>query len=76
MEDCRVAFDNLMAFPVTASGYSTDCMYSRAQLLKVAADCLVDPDARAHYNASLSSGDSKPHVLPADLPGALALLQV
>lgn len=74
-DECKFAFDALVK-PPKDSGYSTECIYSRAQLLKVAADCLVDGESRKHYNARLSTGSSEAQVLHGDMPGALALLQV
>lgn len=74
-DECKFAFDALVK-PPKDSGYSTECIYSRAQLLKVAADCLVDGESRRHYNARLSTGSSEAQVLHGDMPGALALLQV
>lgn len=58
-------------------GYSHDTLFSRAVLLKSAAECLADLESRRAYDAAAAAGGGA-HTLDVtreNLPGALVLLQ-
>lgn len=58
------------------SSYSTETLFSRAVILKAAADCLLDLELRRAYDERIKQQGPELRVLNDDMPGALALLQV
>jgi hypothetical protein len=75
-EAVKRAYERAVAAPPDV-GYSQDVLFSRAVLLKSAAECLGDLDTRRAYDAAAAPGGGAPtvEVSPDNLPGALVLLQ-
>lgn len=69
----RKAYEHLVRL-TPAAAYSQETLFSRAVLLKAAAECLVDMDLRRSYDQRVANGNAELKVPMADLPGALALL--
>lgn len=74
-EAVKRAYEKAVAAPPDV-GYSEDTLFSRAVLLKSAAECLGDLDARRAYDAAAAAGGEHALGVSRDnLPGALVLLQ-
>jgi hypothetical protein len=75
-EAIKRAFERIANAPPDV-GYSQDTLFSRAVLLKSAAECLADLDARRAYDAAAAAagGAHTVGVSRDNLPGALVLLQ-
>ncbi|GBF87573.1 accumulation and replication of chloroplast-related protein [Raphidocelis subcapitata] len=75
-EAVRRAYERVLSAPPDV-GYTQDTLFSRAVLLKSAAECLSDLDARRAYDAAAAAGGGA-HTVDVtrdNLPGALVLLQ-
>ena len=75
-EAVKRAYEKAVGAPPDV-GYSQDTLFSRAVLLKSAAECLSDLDSRRAYDAAAAAGGGE-HALDVsrdNLPGALVLLQ-
>jgi len=75
-EAVKRAYEKIINSPPDV-GYSQDTLFSRAVLLKSAAECLADLDARRAYDAAAAAGGGA-HTFDVsrdNLPGALVLLQ-
>jgi hypothetical protein len=75
-EAVKRAYEKVINSPPDV-GYSQDTLFSRAVLLKSAAECLADLDARRAYDAAAAAvgGEHTLDVSRDNLPGALVLLQ-
>lgn len=78
MKAVRKAYQELVMPHATQqpSSYSTETLFSRAVILKAAADCLLDLELRRAYDERIKQQGPELRVLIDDMPGALALLQV
>jgi hypothetical protein len=73
-EAIRRSYTSLVQSPPDF-GYTQDTLFSRAILLKVALECLLDTDARKSYDRDFSRDEASASVSLNDLSGALCLLQ-
>lgn len=74
-EILRRNYENAVGSP-PGVGYSETSLRSRAMILKLAADCLLESEQRREYDASIAQGSAPGiEVRLADIPGALVLLQ-
>ncbi|GMH44775.1 hypothetical protein BSKO_12727 [Bryopsis sp. KO-2023] len=74
-EILRRNYQNLSQNPPKV-GYSEPTLRSRAMILKLASDCLLESEMRREYDQRIASGVAHTiEVRVSDFPGALALLQ-
>jgi hypothetical protein len=78
MQAVRKAYEQLVLKPaVKHDSYGADSLFSRAVILKSAAECLLDLNLRRSYDEKASQrGHTELRISNEDVPGALILMQV